>query len=76
MKTLQSVYRTLPPDPQAIVLGQGDFPVYGDGLHDDTKNLQQTLNALKKRDNFGIVFLPEGKYRISANTTSGSLNPT
>ena len=65
MKTLNSVYRTLPADPQALVLGSEAFPAYGDGLHDDTKNLQYALNTLKRRDNFGIVFLPEGKYLIS-----------
>ncbi len=65
MRTGQSVYRMLPDDPQAIVLGSPEYPAFGDGIGDDTKNIQAALNGLKERDNFGIVFLPEGKYRIS-----------
>ena len=55
----------LPDDPQAIVLGSPEYPAFGDGIGDDTKNIQAALNGLKERHNFGIVFLPEGKYRIS-----------
>lgn len=40
------------------------FPA-SDGRSDVTAALQQAINDLKTQRNFGILFLPEGKYRIS-----------
>lgn len=37
MRTGQSVYRILPDDPQAIVLGSPEYLAFGDGIGDDTK---------------------------------------
>ena len=60
-----SVYTGRLKDPEAVYLGSEAFPAYGDGIHDDTENLQYAVNYVKKNLNFGIVFLPEGKYLIS-----------
>lgn len=40
------------------------FPT-SDGRTDVTAALQQAINNLKTQRNFGILFIPEGKYRIS-----------
>ena len=61
----KSVYTGRVQDPEAVYLGSEAFPAYGDGVHDDTENLQRAVNYVKKNLNFGIVFLPEGKYLIS-----------
>lgn len=63
--TMESVYREIPDDPQAVVLDTSGFPLDEEGLIDITEGLQKTIDALKSRDHFGIVFLPEGKYTIS-----------
>ena len=60
-----SVYTGRPADPEAVYLGSEAFPVYGDGIRDDTENIQRAVNHVKETLNFGIVFLPEGKYLVS-----------
>ena len=62
---LESVYTMIPNDPQACVLGSEAYPAYGDGVHDDTANIQKAINDLKTNENFGIVYVPEGTYLIS-----------
>lgn len=62
---LESVYTMIPNDPQACVLGSEAYPTYGDGVHDDTANIQKAINELKTNENFGIVYVPEGTYLIS-----------
>lgn len=61
----KSVYTARLQDRDAVYLGSEAFPAYGDGVRDDTANLQKAINFVKKTMNFGIVFLPEGKYLIS-----------
>lgn len=55
----QSVYTEKPNDPEAFY-----FPV-SDGKQDVSDALQQAINETSKKYNFGIVFIPEGTYRIS-----------
>ena len=55
--TSRSVFTQRPDDPDAVYFN----PTKGDV----TSALQQAINALKKRDNYGIVYLAPGEYRIS-----------
>ncbi len=59
---LRSVYAARPEDPEAAYFE----PVAGrDGKADVSEALQEAVNRLKQEKNFGILFIPEGKYRIS-----------
>ncbi len=53
-----SVFRLRPEDAHAIYFTP-------DGQTDISDALQQAIRTLKTRDNFGVIFIPEGKYRIS-----------
>ncbi len=54
-----SFYRQRLDDADAVY-----FPA-SDGKTDVSDALQQAINAVKTQHNFGILFLPEGQYRIS-----------
>ncbi|MEU4779757.1 glycosyl hydrolase family 28-related protein [Micromonospora sp. NPDC023633] len=79
-----SVYRSMPTDPTAVVLGSAQFPVHGDGTGDDTASVQAAIDEASRRggknwlgnivggarnvtvgDGGGVVFVPEGRYRLS-----------
>jgi sugar lactone lactonase YvrE len=51
-------------DPKAIYLTTNDFPVHADGVGDDADGLQQAIDRLQETTHQGIVFIPEGKYRL------------
>jgi Pectate lyase superfamily protein/SMP-30/Gluconolactonase/LRE-like region len=55
-----SVYQTLPPDSRAIV-ARG----VGDGRADDTAALQQAIDAAAADGAAHLVFVPEGRYRLT-----------
>lgn len=57
----QSQFPQKPADPGAIVVTPDQFPVKADGITDDTEALQQAMN----RGARGIVFIPEGRYRLT-----------
>ena len=57
-----SYYPVRPDDPKAVYLTKDNFPVRGDGVADDTAAIQQ---AIDKVAGAGVVFLPEGRYRIT-----------
>jgi hypothetical protein len=61
----QSEYPSRLDDPEAIYLGSGQFPAHGDGIGDDSANLQAAINAAEAEHVQGIVFVPEGRYRIT-----------
>ncbi|MEQ9103463.1 MAG: glycosyl hydrolase family 28-related protein [Rhodothermales bacterium] len=61
----QSVYTQVPDDPEAHFFTSDNFDIVADGTHDVSDALQAAINRLKKERNFGILFIPEGKYRIS-----------
>jgi sugar lactone lactonase YvrE len=51
-------------DPKAVYLTTNNFPVHADGLGDDADALQQAINKVQETTHQGIVFIPEGKYRL------------
>ena len=61
----QSVYPTRLNDPEAIYLGSPQFPAHADGKTDDTAALQAAIDAAEAEHVQGIVFVPEGRYRIT-----------
>lgn len=61
----RSVYTLPPEDAEAVYFTPENFGIRNDGSMDVSEALQTALNQVKERYNFGIVFLPEGKYKIS-----------
>ncbi len=60
-----SYYTVRLDDPKAVYLTRDGFPVHGDGLADDTDALQQAIDKVQETTGQGIVFVPEGQYRLS-----------
>ena len=54
-----------PDDPKAVFLDDPEFKAKGDGVADDTAALQAAVNKVKTGIQRGIVFVPEGKYRVT-----------
>src|ERR1700760_27909 len=61
----QSVFRQLPEDPRAIYFTPDHYKITADGRTDVSDALQSAIRAVKTRYNFGVVFIPEGKYLIT-----------
>ena len=61
-----SYYTVRLDDPRAIYLARDSFPVHADGLGDDTAAVQQAIDKVQATTREGIVFIPEGRYRLSA----------
>jgi hypothetical protein len=61
----KSYYSLRPEDPRAVYLEKGRFPVQGDGVGDDADALQQAINRVQETARIGVVFIPEGRYRLS-----------
>ncbi|HKK62941.1 MAG TPA: glycosyl hydrolase family 28-related protein [Bacteroidales bacterium] len=61
----QSAYTQKPDDTDALCFTSENFNIASDGKHDVSEALQFAINKLKKEKNFGILFIPEGKYLIS-----------
>ncbi|HWD39624.1 MAG TPA: glycosyl hydrolase family 28-related protein, partial [Fimbriimonas sp.] len=61
----KSVYTTRIADPRAIYLTPDNFPVHADGVADDTEAIQQAIDKVSSTTRQGILFIPEGRYRIS-----------
>ena len=62
---LESVYTQKPVDPEAFYFTSENYNIKADGKTDVSDALQAAINQLKKEKNFGILFIPEGKYLIS-----------
>jgi len=56
----QSIFTQRPDDPGAVVLTAEQFQVKGDGIADDSDGIQQAMDRARG----GIVFIPEGRYRL------------
>jgi hypothetical protein len=63
--TAQSVFPMRPDDPHAVYLGRGSFGASADGKADDTAAIQAAIDRVQETTGEGIVFVSEGKYRIS-----------
>ena len=61
----QSVYTGVPDDPNAVTLASPNFPVHADGIADDSDGLQQAINRVQETVHHGIVFIPQGRYRLT-----------
>ena len=61
----QSVYTQKPDDTAAFYFTSDAFGIKANGKQDVSNALQLAINKLKKEKNFGILFIPEGKYLIS-----------
>ena len=62
---LESIYTQRPNDPEAFYFTPENYGFKADGKSDLSEVLQKAINQVKKERSFGILFIPEGKYRIS-----------
>lgn len=60
-----SVYTERPGDPEAYYFTPESFGIRADGAMDVSDSLQSAIDLLKREKNFGILFIPEGAYRIT-----------
>ncbi len=60
----QSVYPARPNDPKAVYFTRENFDVAADGVGDDAPALQAAIDRVLKETRGGIVFVPEGTYRL------------
>jgi sugar lactone lactonase YvrE len=60
-----SYYPIRPDDPRAVYLTQEKFGIHADGVGDDSDALQQAINRVQETTRIGVVFIPEGRYRLS-----------
>ena len=60
-----SSYPTRLDDPKAVYLTADQFPVHGDGTADDSPAIQAAIDKLQETAGEGIVFVPQGRYRIT-----------
>lgn len=60
-----SVYQQKPDDGGAVFFTPENFQIKADGKTDVSEALQKAINQVKTEQNFGILFIPEGKYLIS-----------
>lgn len=61
----KSVYKLKPNDPEAFFFTPENYNIKADGKTDVSEALQTAINQVKNEKNFGILFIPEGKYKIS-----------
>jgi sugar lactone lactonase YvrE len=61
----QSIYPTRLDDPEAIYLGSASFPVNSNSSIDSSAVVQAAIDAAASQHGQGIVFVPEGQYRIT-----------
>ena len=60
-----SIYTRRLEDPEAVYFTPDNFDIKADGSVDISMVLQTAINKLKNKKNFGVIFIPEGTYRIS-----------
>ncbi|HEY0306731.1 MAG TPA: glycosyl hydrolase family 28-related protein [Acidobacteriaceae bacterium] len=60
-----SLYPVRLQDPGAVYLTRPEFPVHANGVGDDTAVLQAAIDRIQSTHLQGILFIPEGRYRIS-----------
>ena len=60
-----SVFQSKIVDTSAVYFTSENFNISSKGNKDISDELQRAINELKEKNNFGIVFIPEGTYLIS-----------
>ena len=60
-----SYYPVRPDDSRAVDFSKQNFGVHADGVGDDAEALQDAINRVQDTTGAGIVFIPEGRYRLS-----------
>lgn len=60
-----SIYTERIDDPKAVYLTQSEFGARADGRTDDTDAIQSAINKVQETTGEGILFVPEGRYRIT-----------
>jgi polygalacturonase len=60
-----STYPVRLDDPAAVYLTAEEFHVHADGQADDSAPIQAAIDKLQAGKGEGIVFVPQGRYRIS-----------
>jgi sugar lactone lactonase YvrE len=60
-----SFYRIRLDDPRAVYLTKDQFGVHADGIGDDSDALQQAINRVQETTRMGVLFIPEGSYRLT-----------
>jgi Pectate lyase superfamily protein len=63
--TSTSFYTQKPNDQEAFYFTPGKYNIKADGKMDVSDALQAAINQVKTEKSFGILFIAEGKYRIS-----------
>jgi hypothetical protein len=61
----RSFYQQRLNDKEAVYFTPDKYAVKADGKTDVSNALQQAINNVKDKNNFGVLFIPEGKYLIS-----------
>ncbi|MBN1465741.1 gluconolaconase, partial [candidate division KSB1 bacterium] len=61
----ESVYQGRINDPEAVYFTPENYAITADGKTDVSAELQKAINQIKNEKNFGILFIPSGRYRIS-----------
>lgn len=61
----KSVYTQRPEDSEAVYFTADNYNIKANGKMDVSDQLQTVINRLKSEHNFGIVFIPEGTYKIT-----------
>ncbi|MBE2215714.1 MAG: SMP-30/gluconolactonase/LRE family protein [Opitutaceae bacterium] len=52
-------------DAKAVYLERPAFAVHADGVGDDSDALQQAINRVQETVGMGVLFIPEGRYRLT-----------
>jgi sugar lactone lactonase YvrE len=65
LRASQSYYTAKLDDPTAVYLTKDSFPVHADGIADDSEAIQAAIDKVEDAHGEGILFVPEGKYRIT-----------
>lgn len=61
----RSFYQQRLNDKEAVYFTPDKYAIKADGKTDVSNALQQAINDVKDKNNFGVLFIPEGKYLIS-----------
>jgi type 1 glutamine amidotransferase len=61
----ESFYKLKPVDAEAVYFTPAAFQITADGKTDVSDALQGAINKMKLEQNYGIIFIPEGTFKIS-----------